>query len=227
MKAAHLKDLPPTRIAGLVVHRTRFTPNAHAWLHCTLVNYCTFDPDAPKKDTIIFNNLPRGALQHRCCGAPQSACLVPNGRLHTSVKEMNSAEERAAWPAAFVRYLFAACISGIDGARRELLTGESDDMAVGAPHAAGMHNGAGPSDPNVAGRIQAAAPLGRVEEDEGLALALALMLGDDEEEVESHGFDLDVFLDAQMERLAAAVAEHRRRRNAPGPVEVDMEDATA
>jgi hypothetical protein len=98
---------------------------------------CCYDAAAPRKDTVIYTDLPEGALPPRRCGnkpgmqgrlnagggGSRGDCLVPPGREHTRIRDMEGARERSAWPAAFAAAALDACVRAAPAARAALLRG--------------------------------------------------------------------------------------------------------
>jgi hypothetical protein len=72
------------------------------------VNWCTFGPGYPQKNTNVFTNLTREALPDRKC---TNHCKRPN-RAHPNVTDAPDAFERAQWPTEFVGAALRACIGG-------------------------------------------------------------------------------------------------------------------
>lgn len=67
MRLSHLLHLPKAPAARAEGRAVRFSPSPDAWLRCVWTNYCCYDAAAPKKDTIVFTNLPEDALPERRC----------------------------------------------------------------------------------------------------------------------------------------------------------------
>ncbi|GBF92663.1 hypothetical protein Rsub_05032 [Raphidocelis subcapitata] len=141
MKITHLLELPRTTAADRERHSGKFKPPAWAWLRTAYINYCCFSADAPRKPTILFTNLPAGALGDRRCrsnksGAPGGPdCKVPEGGEHTTVRLTQGAHERAIWPEAFVSEALRAVVGSAPGERAQLAAaaaGGADEGAGGA-----------------------------------------------------------------------------------------------
>jgi len=128
MKLHQLLELPKAPAAVKEAQDNRLKPSNSAWLRCVWTNYCCYDATSPQKNTIIFTNLPAGALpERRCSGANagrRPAYLVAPGQQHANVYDKDDAHERAIWPSAFVETAVQACVDSIP-AEKERLAAEA------------------------------------------------------------------------------------------------------
>jgi hypothetical protein len=126
MKITHLLELPRTSAGDKEHYSSKFRPSEGAWLRTTYINYCCFSADAPPKPTILFTNLPAGALRDRRCrsnrpgraGGPD--CKVPAASKHVTVKLTEGAHQRAIWPQEFVAETVRSVVNSAPGERERL-----------------------------------------------------------------------------------------------------------
>lgn len=88
------------------------------------ITYCTYSLEQPTKPTVIFTNLPRGALPDRYCG-PHTCQAKLQHRQHATVSQRSHAFERAKWPLQFVGHALRACAVAAGGQQPD-----ADDIAA-------------------------------------------------------------------------------------------------
>ncbi|GBF92664.1 hypothetical protein Rsub_05033 [Raphidocelis subcapitata] len=145
MKIMHLLELP--RPPAATKENNVFHPSQWAWLRTAYINYCCFSADAPSKPTILFTNLPAGALpDQRCRGVDEAgeetgqqlrSCKVPPGQKHATVRGQRDAHERAVWPMEFVAAVMQAVASSVAAEGKRLAAaGRVPPKCVSAPQVA-------------------------------------------------------------------------------------------
>jgi hypothetical protein len=142
MKLNHLLHLPKAPAGGAESRESSFlAASSTAWLRCVWTNYCCYNAEAPKKDTIIFTNMPEDALAERRCssrrtqhGLIPSSCKVGGGADHVTIKGTKGAQERAAWPREFALAVLEGCAAAARG-------GAAGSAGGRAPRPGGGENG--------------------------------------------------------------------------------------
>jgi hypothetical protein len=138
MKAQHLLNLPAAPAAKQIQQQTSWKPSSTAWLSCTWQNWCCYSAQHSQKNTVVFTNLPKGALQEKRCSQD---CLVAANEPAAAAAASSAADTaaaggsskpgrkpgkhkhpvnvrnnpggsvaNAAWPLAFVESAIKACV---------------------------------------------------------------------------------------------------------------------
>jgi hypothetical protein len=111
MKTQHLLNLPNAPAAKKVAQEEDFKPSSTAWLNTVWQNWCTYGPEYPQKNTIIFTTLTRQALPDRRC---KNHCKGKNKDKLTEhnakVADGKNAYEKSKWPKEFVDAVLRACV---------------------------------------------------------------------------------------------------------------------
>lgn len=113
MKKEHLLNLPNKKAARDIAQQARFRPSKNAWLNTVFQNWCTYGPNSPQKNTVIFTNLPRQVFPDRKCS---EKCQRPDmtKREHVgAVQNQSGAYDRAPWPVEFVGAALQACVQHV------------------------------------------------------------------------------------------------------------------